>query len=1082
MLSIQVLKGSAGDLSGYLSKESGEMDYWAKDAQSSASWHGQGAKELGLDGAVTQERFEQIMSRKLPDGTQLPEGRLGYDLTFSADKSVSLAGLVGSDSAVIAAHDTAVRSALDWLEQNTSQTQIKLPPKERQERGIEVERVQTNNITAAVFRHETSRDHDPQLHSHAVVANLTLTADGKWRALEPSEIYKNKMLAGSIYRAELAHNLQEIGYQVEQTTTQGLFQITGFKENQLEAFSTRSQAIKATGATTAREKEVAALATRHAKEALDDAGKAALRTQWQERARSLGVDFESVRGQNGHILDAAQTQLAADKSVRFAVEHLTERSSVIEMHHVMRDAMQRGVGFVRIGDIDQAVDRALATRSLVQLQDGRLSTPKALKRELQTLRAYEAGKGMGSAIQPDTERLTALAEGLNQGQAMAAKLILTSPDRIVGVQGVAGSGKTYMLNRVASEAAAQGFEVKAIAPTASAAHTLADEIGAEKGTTLAGHLRARPPKPTIGKDGKTIAPPQQLWIVDEAGLASTGQMRQLLLQAEKQDARIALVGDTKQMQAVEAGNPFRLLQEKGMTTAMMDEGMRHKNQQLKEVVELIREGESEKAVAMMANSTEGASISWIEAPEITEGMRPDEALEQLRQARLEASVGAFMDARQSGDALLIAEQRIDRAALNQMVRERLIEGSEIEEGGVKATTLSSNNLTRAEARLAQAYEPGDVIEFGRTYKSLEIQKGEVLTVKDIDYAKGRVMLERADGEAVEWNPARASRAGAYTVERTDLAPGDTIAWTKNDRNLERVNGDLAKVTSIDVQARTATVQFGKDKEQVLDLSKHQHLDHAHATTIYKSQGRTTDHVIIAGDVSGKESAYVAASRAKHSATMIAEQKTELQAQAARGEPSGKPTRGMENWASDIISDAEKAGNPFPAKELPDMEDIHSVRKFLDEHAEYSLGAFGALKETEGINVDEKVARDAGRIANAFGHERQSLNAMPKLGGAREEKLDAKVSAKAAADRAVHPVKVQVQVVRADLRQARAIADRAAKQASKQTVKQMGSAIRRVGKAGARQVARATGMGSLLPAIRVAKIAKTISRSMEGAER
>jgi len=209
MLSIQTLKGSSGgQLASYFEKESAQKDYWANEAQHATAWHGRGAAELGLSGPVDQQTFENLIEGKLPDGTQLAHGaagkrRLGYDLTFSAPKSVSLQGLVFDDKRILQAHDTAVRRALDWTEKESAQTRIKLIG--------EVTTEKTENMAAAVFRHETSRNLDPQLHSHAVVPNMTKSADGNWRALDASEVFKNKMAAGAVYRNELAGELKKIG-------------------------------------------------------------------------------------------------------------------------------------------------------------------------------------------------------------------------------------------------------------------------------------------------------------------------------------------------------------------------------------------------------------------------------------------------------------------------------------------------------------------------------------------------------------------------------------------------------------------------------------------------------------------------------------------------------------------------------------------------------------------------------------------------------------------------------------------------------------------------------------------------------
>ena len=155
--------------------------YYARDDPEhriASAWTGKGAEALGLSGTVDPDTFKAVLEGQVPDGSGRrlgrigPEGdrihRPGRDLTFSAPKSVSLAALVGGDERVVEAHDRAVAESLSWVEQNTAKTRLRDPATGRM--------VQTGNqkIVAATFRHDTSRNLDPQLHTHAVLANMLL--------------------------------------------------------------------------------------------------------------------------------------------------------------------------------------------------------------------------------------------------------------------------------------------------------------------------------------------------------------------------------------------------------------------------------------------------------------------------------------------------------------------------------------------------------------------------------------------------------------------------------------------------------------------------------------------------------------------------------------------------------------------------------------------------------------------------------------------------------------------------------------------------------------------------------------------
>ena len=192
MLSIGAL-GSASQGASYYERDG----YYAKDDAEHrrlSAWAGKGADELGLAGPVDAEVFREVLEGKVPDGsgTQLGrrgkdgsiEHRPGRDLTFSAPKSVSIAALVGGDGRVVEAHDRAVKAVLGWIERNAAETRMKHPETGR------MARTGDQKIVAATFRHDTSRNLDPQLHTHAVLANMVRGEDGKWRSMANEGLYE----------------------------------------------------------------------------------------------------------------------------------------------------------------------------------------------------------------------------------------------------------------------------------------------------------------------------------------------------------------------------------------------------------------------------------------------------------------------------------------------------------------------------------------------------------------------------------------------------------------------------------------------------------------------------------------------------------------------------------------------------------------------------------------------------------------------------------------------------------------------------------------------------------------------------
>ena len=202
--------------------------YYASDDpahREASAWTGKGAEALGLEGPVDPDAFRGVLEGKVPDGSGRALGRRakdgsiehrpGRDVTLSAPKSVSLAGLVGGDARVVDAHDRAVAATLAWIERNAAETRLKDPATGR------MVREGGQKMVAATFRHDTSRNLDPQLHTHAVIANMVQGEDGRWRSMANEKLYESKMLIGAIYRSELARGLSRLGYASRRLTPTG---------------------------------------------------------------------------------------------------------------------------------------------------------------------------------------------------------------------------------------------------------------------------------------------------------------------------------------------------------------------------------------------------------------------------------------------------------------------------------------------------------------------------------------------------------------------------------------------------------------------------------------------------------------------------------------------------------------------------------------------------------------------------------------------------------------------------------------------------------------------------------------------
>ena len=865
-------------------------DYYAEGGQAPSSWEGKAAEELGLSGEVDRETFRELLDGKVEEGQlgTIRDGKLehapGWDVTLSAPKSVSVMALVAGDKRLLAAHGTAVKTALDHVGRHMAATRIRAD-------GV-VTREATGKLAIASFRHITSRAQDPQLHTHNVILNMTKGADGVWRSLEPRALYQLQKQVGAIYRQELAMQARELGYEIVPGKG-STFEIAGVPEAATAALSVRTAEIDARleergtsrEKASAAEKQVAALDTREAKVAVEH-GK--LVANWRATADTAGFTkrertalvssaLERSASPEHQLSHADRQDRAAQRAVAFAAEKLGERQSVFSEGALHEEAGQFALGKVSYAAIAGVVaasarDGDLAARTFIDKRGARFAgftTRENIENEKTILRIEANGRGQIApfASQLAAAKIVAQAAGASEragrswtlGQRAATAKLLSTTDRVAAVQGYAGTAKTTtVLATYAREAAARGVRVSALAPTAAAATVLGEALGM-RGDTVARHLLA----PEVRQQSGASA-----WIVDEASMLLAHDMARLLLAAEKADARVVLVGDVKQLGSVGAGAAFAQLQGAGMETAKLAEIVRQTNPLTKEAVEASIEGDARRALDALDRG--GGKI-------VAHGDRAE-------RMQVMAKDYAAMSPKEQRGTIVIDPSRAGRDALNAEIRTQLVATGGLTGEAVAMRTLESKGLTRAEARDARSYAIGDIVRFVRDYEAKGIARRETLAVTSIDPATNAVALSKADGQSVDWRPRQwgAAKSEAFTPGSIALMKGDRIEFTRNDRSLGRENGGRASVIVIDPDARTARVRLDTAKFQTLDLDKSadQHLRHSYVQTAHAAQGRTAERVMVHADsratnLVDQKMLYVAVSRAKSSAAVYTDDRGKL---------------------------------------------------------------------------------------------------------------------------------------------------------------------------------------------------------------
>src|SRR5580658_4121163 len=367
---------SAGQARTYHEREFAAQgqNYWSRDQQGHSEWQGKLAEQWGLHGAVGSEHFARLSEGQHPEtGAQLVrhqtsktyegkygaevtsvEHRAGWDATFSAPKSVSLTALVGGDDRVREAHRESVRAALTELERYTQARIGNVHAPET-----------TGKFVAATFEHDTARPvagyAAPQLHTHAVIFNVTERNNGQTRALQPHEIFVSQRYVTAVYRSELALRLEKLGYGVERGK-HGQPEIRGYTKEYLEASSPRREQIKdhlrEQGIDGTAAAQIAAHRTRDGKELLSP--KEVLRRH-RELAAQYGhqADRVIVEARQHGQYQTPEPEVQAKQAVTWARDHVFERSAVQDRRAILETALVRGMGETTYAQVQQEFERRI---------------------------------------------------------------------------------------------------------------------------------------------------------------------------------------------------------------------------------------------------------------------------------------------------------------------------------------------------------------------------------------------------------------------------------------------------------------------------------------------------------------------------------------------------------------------------------------------------------------------------------------------------------------------------------------------------------------------------------------------------
>jgi len=850
-----------------------KQNYWSRDQQGHSEWQGRLAQEWKLSGAVESEHFARLSEGQHPHtqeqlvryqvsrtyegkfGKEVTsaEHRAGWDATFSAPKSVSLTALVGGDDRVRDAHRESVRVALQELERYTQARIGNVHAPET-----------TGRFIAATFEHDTARPVDgyaaPQLHTHAVIFNVTERQNGQTRSLQPHELFVSQRFATAVYRSELALRLQKLGYELERGK-HGQPEIRGYTKEYLEASSPRREQIKdhlrEQGIDGAAAAQIAAHHTRDRKELLS-------REQVLQRHRELATQY-------GHQADRVvalarehgqhqvqEPTIQAQRAVTWARDHIFERSAVHDCRAILETALARGMGETTYNKIRQEFERRIEAgefREVSHVGSGRQYTTTAMigmEREIvaRMLEGNQRDYSDPMLVLPQVRIATEDRHPeLNASQLQAVDDIFLAREKIVALDGVAGAGKTTTLAVIREGAEIEGYQVEGFAPASRAAHKLG-EAGIET-LTLQKHL-ARGQQPDTGE--------KRLYVLDESSLASTRQMHEFVERLRPND-RVLLVGDRRQHEAVEAGRPFAQLQDAGMKTVKLEEIVRQKDPELKRVVEQLARGNVQDAIQNLDRQGRVHEIRG-------------------HDERMAAIAKEY--AKEPTNTLVVSPDNRSRTEINEHIHAEL-QGRGIvgnKEHDIRAL-VPRQDLTGADRTWAARYDIGDVLRYSRASKETGIAKGTYAHVKSIDTATNRLTVELQDGTERTYDPRRQRGVSVFREEMRGFSVGDRIQFTAPANELKIANRELGAIEAIDGAGRL-NLKMDSGRSLEVDPNKHPHLDYGYAMTSHSSQGQTANRVLIhvdtqlaAKDLLNNRMAYVSVSRGAFDAQLFTNDREKL---------------------------------------------------------------------------------------------------------------------------------------------------------------------------------------------------------------
>jgi conjugative relaxase-like TrwC/TraI family protein len=785
------------DAESYFDEHLAQNDYYAAGEIRPGQWIGAGADRLGLTNALTREQFHALCENRNPnDDERLTQRqqkenqrRVFYDFTCAPPKSVSVLAVTLDDQLLVEAHEESARVAFRELETFAAARVRK--------QGAQRDRT-TGNLVAAAFVHDSSRELDPQLHTHFTVFNATFDKEERcWKALQAGGMYDAIRYGTAVYRNELAKRVQQIGYGI-QAAKYG-FEIEGVTPEVLNRFSKRAQQ---------RDQAVQEMEQKLGRKLTNDEISHAVH---QSRAKKLkGISSAEVRERQlaqlqPDELKALQKLTASAQrtglphiagleshALNHAITHLFERKSVVQEYELLTTALAHRQGEMDLANLKQEVKYSL---ELVKTERG-LSTQKILATELALIQMVNAGCNAVAPLHPGYRP----ADSLGEDQQRAIYHVLRTSDRITGLRGLAGSGKTTALRELVAACNEAKIEPLFCAPTAAATDVLRKEGFEAK--TLQSLLLTKP-----------VLSVRQLVVLDEAGAVGMDDMKRLFDYAR--DARIILSGDTGQHASVARGDALRILESHSdFKSGQLTRIRRQRKAEYRKAVELAAQKRTVEAFAQLERM--GAVVELSDR--------------QLHDSASQSYVNALA---QNQSVLLVAPTWAEIEVVTEKVRAALKTSGRLAIEEKEFQVFDSLSWTEAQKRDARQYRPGMAIHFHRRGNGFDKNETVSVVATENDFLK----VQRTDGTERLLPLGAGTACDVGEKRKLKIAAGDKLLLQANASRKRFINGELVEVLA--VQGDSVVLADGRVIPQ-----NYRTFTHGYAVTSHAAQGKTVDEVLV----------------------------------------------------------------------------------------------------------------------------------------------------------------------------------------------------------------------------------------------